>query len=62
MSNFCPCCDDFSIDSSRASRKLVKKPKPKTKPLDISVDKKAKKIIINVDNSNENADWIKHVK
>jgi len=58
MSNFCPCCDDFSIDSSRASRRLVKK----TKPLDISVDKKAKKIIINVDNSDENADWIKHVK
>ena len=64
MSDFCPCCDDLSIDSSRATRKLVKKPKPKTKtkPLDISVDKKAKKIIINVDNSNENADWIKHVK
>ena len=58
MSDFCPCCDDLSIDSSRATRKLVEKPKP----LDISVDKKAKKIIINVDNSNENADWIKHVR
>ena len=59
MSNFCPCCDDFSIDSSRATRGLVEKPKPKT--TDIRVNKKAK-IVINVDNSNENADWIKHVR
>ena len=57
MSDFCPCCDDFSIDASRASRRLVKKPKP----TNISVDKKAK-IVINVDNSDENADWIKHVR
>ena len=64
MSDFCPCCDDLSIDSSRATRGLVEKPKKKTrkKPTDISVDKKAKKIIINVDNSDENADWIKHVR
>ena len=48
MSDFCPCCDDFSIDASRASKRLVKKTKPK--------------IIINVDNSDENADWIKHVR
>ena len=52
MSDFCPCCDDLSIDASRATREPVKK----------GVDKKAKKIIINVDNSNENADWIKHVR
>ena len=58
MSDFCPCCDNFSIDSSRATRGLVEKPKP----LDISVDKIAKKIVINVDNSDENADWIKHVR
>ena len=57
MSDFCPCCDDFSIDASRASRRLVKKPKP----TGMSVDKKAK-IVINVDNSDENADWIKHVR
>jgi len=49
MSDFCPCCDDFSIDSSRASRGLVEKPKKK-------------KIVINVDNSTENADWIKYVR
>ena len=64
MSDFCPCCDNFSIDSSRATRGLVEKPKPKKKtrkkPTDISVDKKAK-LVINVDNSDENADWIKHV-
>jgi hypothetical protein len=24
--------------------------------------KKLKKIVINVDNSNENSDWIKHIK
>ena len=51
MSDFCPCCDDLSIDSSRATREPVKK----------GVIKKAK-IVINVDNSNENADWIKHVR
>ena len=63
MSDFCPCCDDFSIDSSRATRGLVEKPKKKKKKktTDISVDKKAK-IVINVDNSDENADWIKHVR
>jgi len=52
MSDFCPHCDDFSMDSLRAGRKSVKK----------SVPKKAKKIVINVDNSDENADWIKHTK
>ena len=62
MSDFCPCCDNFSIDSSRATRGLVEKPKKKTrkKPTDISVDRKAK-LVINVDNSDENADWIKRV-
>ena len=59
MSDYCPCCDDFSMDSLRATRGLVEKPKKKT--TDISVDKKAK-IVINVDNSDENADWIKQVR
>ena len=48
MSDFCPHCDDFSIDASRASKRLVKKKQPK--------------IVINVDNSDENADWIKRVR
>jgi hypothetical protein len=47
------------MDSLRATRGLVEKPKKKT--TDISVDKKAK-IVINVDNSDENADWIKRVR
>jgi len=49
MSDFCPCCDNFSIDSSIATRGLVEK-------------SKKKKIVINVDNSTENADWIKYVR
>tara|TARA_R110000824_G_scaffold52052_11_gene144738 strand:+ start:2742 stop:2921 length:180 start_codon:yes stop_codon:yes gene_type:complete len=54
MSNFCPCCDDFSIDSSRATKKLISKKH--------TVKTKSKKIVINVDNSDENADWIKHTR
>lgn len=50
MSNFCPCCDDFSIDASRARRK------PK-----IKLNEKPK-IKINVDNSDNNVDWIKRVR
>jgi hypothetical protein len=65
MSDFCPCCDNFSMDSLRATRGLVEKPKKKKKTkkktTDISVDKKAK-IVINVDNADENADWIKQVR
>ena len=52
MSDYCPHCDNFSMDSLRAERKPVKK----------SVTKKAKKIVINVDNSDENADCIKRVR
>lgn len=59
MSDYCPCCDDFSMDSLRATRGLVEKKKKKT--TDTSVDKKAK-IVINVDNSDENADWIKRIE
>jgi len=49
MTNFCPHFDDFSIYASRASRRLVKKNS-------ISVDSKTNKIVLNVDNSDENAD------
>ena len=44
MSNYCPCCDDFSIDASRARRLPMKKKKIEK----FSVDKKAKKIVLNV--------------
>ena len=69
MSNFCPCCDDFSIDASRARRKTMAKKKPfnindllEVNRLNITVDKKKKTLVINVDDSEENADWIKKVK
>ena len=66
MSGFCPHCDDFSIDASRVRRmdelerqeKLkdeAAKPK-KTRPL------AKKRIVINVDSSDANADWIKSVR
>ena len=58
MSDYCPHCDDFSIDTSRARRKPMKKENPP----DDGVDKKEKKIIIDVDDSDENADWIKKVR
>ena len=58
MSDCCPHCDDFSIDASRASRKPVKK----NGPSDISVDEEVKTPVINADNSDNNADWIKKVR
>ena len=58
MSDFCPHCDDFSIDASRASKKPVKKDRPS----DDSAAKKPPKIVINVDNSDDNADWIKKAR
>ena len=66
MSDFCPHCDDFSIDASRAGRieELEQREKPKEKA---TTQKKArrpakKRIVINVDSSDENADWIKSVR
>ena len=66
MSDFCPHCDDFSIDSSRAGR--VKKRKAPEKPKNNGSGPKQEsgttrnKIKINVDSSDENADWIKRVR
>ena len=58
MSDYCPHCDDFSIDASRARKKPVKNGRtPNT-----DTGKKPKKMIINVDDSDENADWIKRVR
>ena len=58
MSDYCPHCDDFSIDASRASRKPAKS----KGTLDNDVAKGPKKITINVDSSDENSDWIKKVR
>ena len=58
MSDFCPHCDDFSIGASRARNKPVKNGRtPNT-----NTGKKPKNLIINVDDSDENADWIKRVR
>ena len=66
MSDFCPHCDDFSIDASRAGRmdELERQEKSKEKA---TTQKKAhrpakKRIVINVDSSDENSDWIKSVR
>ena len=66
MSDFCPHCDDFSIDASRAGRmdELERQEKLKdeaAKPKKTSRAAK-KRIVINVDSSDENADWIKSVR
>ena len=66
MSDFCPHCDDFSIDASRAGRieELEQREKLKdeaAKPKKTSRPAK-KRIVINVDSSDENADWIKSVR
>ena len=66
MSDFCPHCDDFSIDASRAGRrekpKAPEKPKKKDSgPKQVSGTTR-NKIKINVDSSDENADWIKRVR
>ena len=66
MSGFCPHCDDFSIDASRARRtenteakKKLKKEKSKPRRRN---GNKVNKLTINVDSSDENADWIKRVR
>ena len=66
MSDFCPHCDDFSIDASRAGRieELERPAKSKgkaTNPKKTHQPAK-KRIVINVDSSDENADWIKSVR
>ena len=66
MSDFCPHCDDFSIDASRATRmdELERQEKSKdevAKPKKTSRPTK-KRIVINVDSSDANADWIKSVR
>ena len=66
MSDFCPHCDDFSIDASRAGRIEELERQEKLKD-EVAKPKKTrrlprKKIVINVDSSDENADWIKSVR
>lgn len=58
MSDYCPHCDDFSIDASRARRKPV----GNSRTSNTDIGKNPKKIVINVDDSDENADWIKKAR
>ena len=66
MSDFCPHCDDFSIDASRAGRieELERPAKSKGKATNPKKTHRPakKRIVINVDNSDENSDWIKSVR
>ncbi len=66
MSDFCPHCDDFSIDASRVRRMDNKEPKEKRKK-NVSQPRRGNgntgnKITVNVDSCDENADWIKRVR
>ena len=66
MSDFCPHCDDFSIDASRVggNEEFNRREKSKGKPTNPKKTRRlpGKKIVINVDSSDENADWIKSVR
>ena len=66
MSACCPHCDDFSIDSSRAGgmkkRKAPENPKNNGSGPKQESGTTRNKIKINVDSSDENADWIKRVR
>ena len=66
MSDFCPHCDDFSIDASRARRtdnqEAKEKPEKKGSKLKRGNGSSVNKITINVDSSDENSDWIKRVR
>ena len=66
MSDFCPHCDDFSIDASRATRMDELERQEKSKD-EVAKPKKTRRLprektVINVDSSDENADWIKSVR
>ena len=66
MSDFCPHCDDFSIDASRAGKigELERPAKSKGKATNPKKTHRPakKRIVINVDSSDENLDWIKSVR
>ena len=63
MPDFCPHCDDFSIDASRARRTDNHEAKEKPKKNGSKPKRgNGNKITINVDSSDENADWIKRVR
>ena len=62
MSDFCPHCDDFSIDASRAGRTKKHEVPEKPKKKDPGPEKSGmpkNKITIDVDSTDEDADWIK---
>ena len=66
MSDFCPHCDDFSIDASRVRRMDNKESKEKQEKNVPQPRRRngntGNKITVNVDSSDENADWIKRVR
>ena len=63
MSDFCPHCDDFSIDASRTRRTDNHEAREKPKKNGSKPKRgNGNKITINVDSSDENADWIKRVR
>ena len=63
MSDFCLHCDDFSIDLSRARRTDNQEAKEHPKKNGSKPRRgNGNKITINVDSSDENADWIKRVR
>ena len=63
MSDFCPHCDDFSMDASRARRTDNHEAKEKPKKNGSKPKRgNGNKITTNVDSSDENADWIKRVR
>ena len=58
MSNFCPHCDDFSIDVSRSRKTENREAKEKPKMEGSKPNRgNGNKITINVDSSNGNSDW-----
>ena len=63
MSDFCSHCDDLSIDASRARRTDNHEAKEEPKKNGSNPKRgNGNKITINVDSSDENADWIKRVR
>ena len=66
MSDFCPHCDDFSVDASRATRMDEVEGQVKSKGKSTNPKKTRrhvkKGIVINVDSSDENSDWIHSVR
>ena len=65
MSDFCAHCDDFSIDASRVRRmdEVERQEKSKDEAANLKKTRRPtnKRIVIGVDSSDTNVDWIKSV-